>query len=135
MLHTNSKCFGFAVCKKSQVSLTDVRFVIYAAFEPNVSIKAYLNVSLVTGTNITKLYMVFLVGKCIKCFSDILTKGLIEGPYTVLMSVGKNSTFMQLQSVSTNKKLHCWIGCYLVGPLNQTKHCPAKLSSLYTLYT
>ncbi len=36
--------------------------------------------------------------------------------------------------VSTNTRLHCWMGCYLVGRLKQTKHCPTKLSNLYTLY-
>ena len=54
VLHTNRKCFGFAICKKLQVRLTDVRFFTYAAFGPNVLINVYSYVSLVTGTNIMK---------------------------------------------------------------------------------
>jgi hypothetical protein len=54
VLHTNRKCFGFAICKKLQVRLTDVRFFTYAAFGPNVLINAYFNVSLVTETTLRR---------------------------------------------------------------------------------
>jgi hypothetical protein len=87
VLHTNS--LGFAICKKSQVSLRDVRFATYAAFGPNESMPS----EVVHGPSRREMQQLFqLVGKCNNCFSDILTKGLIESPYVygVLMSVDKN---------------------------------------------
>ncbi len=65
VLHTNRNCFGFEICMKSQVSLIDMRFVPFATFGPSVQINVFPHVSLVTGTNTMKWYMVFLVLKCI----------------------------------------------------------------------